>query len=88
MAILGCSNDAIAANAKFAADNHFDFPLLSDTDLTVAVAYGAADDGSASKARRIAALIDENGRIAKIYDPAGTAKFPAQVLADVQKEEL
>lgn len=88
MAILGCSNDPIVANAKFASDNHFDFPLLSDTNLKVAVAYGAADDARASKARRIALLIDEHGRIVRVYDPAGTAKFPAQVLADLKKDEL
>ena len=75
-------------NRKFAEGNHFAFPLLSDTDLSVAVAYGAAHHHSAPRARRIAALIDERGRIAKIYDPAGTAEFPAQVLADIKKDEL
>ena len=39
-------------------------------------------------ARRIALLIDEQGRIAKIYDPAGTGEFPAKVLADIKKDEL
>ena len=88
MAIAGCSNDPIHANAKFAQDNHFDFPLLSDTEMKLAVSYGAAHHHSAPKARRIAVLIDEHGKIAKIYDPAGTAEFPAQVLADIKKDEL
>ena len=88
VAIIGCSNDAMLANAKFAEDNHFDFPLLSDTSLTVAVDYGAAPHRRAGKARRIAALIDEHGRIAKIWDPAGTADFPAQVLEELKKDEL
>ena len=39
-AVVGCSNDPIPANAKFAEDNHFDFPLLSDTSMKVAVDYG------------------------------------------------
>lgn len=88
MAIVGCSNDPIPANAKFAEDNHFDFPLLSDTSMDVAVQYGAAAHRRKPSARRIAVLIDERGRISKIYDPAGTGEFPAQVLSDIKKEEL
>ena len=68
------------ANAKFAADEGFTFPLLCDTDLAVAEAYGAAGDG---KARRVAALITEDAKLAKYYDPAGKGEFPALVLEDV-----
>lgn len=88
MAILGCSNDPIAANARFAAENHFAFPLLSDVSNSMAVDYGAAHHHKAKSARRIAVLIDEHGRVAKVYDPAGTAEFPAQVLGDIKKDEL
>ena len=91
MQIIGCSNDPVVANAKFAEDNHFDFPLLSDHDLSVAAAFGAAPahkNKRGGSARRIALLIDEQGRIAKVYDPAGTAEFPAKVLADLKKDEL
>jgi len=88
VAIVGCSNDAIPANKKFAEINHFDFPLLSDTSLKVAVDYGAAPHHGAAKARRIAVLVDESGNITKIYDPAGTSEFPARVLADIKKDEL
>lgn len=56
--------------------------------MEVAVSYGAAHHHSAPKARRIAALIDEQGRISRIYDPAGTGDFPAKVLADIKKDEL
>ena len=80
---MGCSNDAAEANATFATEQGFDFPLLCDTSLEVAVAYGAAADASAKSARRVATLIDEKGEVAKYYDPAGKGEFPAQVLADV-----
>ena len=73
------------ANKKFADEHKFSFPLLSDTHMAVATAYGAAEHKHA-KARRIAALIDERGRIARIYDPAGTGEFPAKVLADLKQE--
>jgi len=88
VAIVGCSNDPIPANAKFAKDNHFAFPLLSDESMQVAVSYRAAHNLRAKAARRIALLIDERGIIKKIYDPAGTGEFPAKALADVKKDEL
>ena len=83
---MGCSADPVHANKKFADEHKFSFPLLSDTHMAVATAYGAAEHKHARAARRIAALIDERGRIARIYDPAGTGDFPAKVLADLKQE--
>ena len=80
VAVIGCSNDDAAKNADFAKCNGFEYPLLCDTALEVATAYGAKHATDA-KARRVAFLIDEAGAIAAIWDPAGTADFPAQVLA-------
>lgn len=68
-------------NKAFAEEQGFTFPLLCDTDLAVAVLYGAAADASAGKAARVAALIDEQGNIEAYYDPAGKGEFPAKVLA-------
>lgn len=56
--------------------------------MTVAMKYGAAHKKKQPAARRIALLIDEKGKILKIYDPAGTGEFPALVLADIKKDEL
>jgi peroxiredoxin len=80
-AIVGCSNDPVPKNAAFAAEQGFSYPLLCDTDLAVAIAYGAADDSSAKSASRIAALINEQGAIEAYYSPAGKAEFPPKVLA-------
>ena len=74
------------ANKKFADEHKFSFPLLSDTHMAVATAYGAAEHKHARSAHRIAVLVDEGGRIARIYDPAGTGDFPAKVLADLKQE--
>lgn len=87
VAILGCSNDSVEAQAKFANEHKFGYPLASDQDMSIITAYGAGKK-SASSARRIAVLIDEQGKVAKVYDPAGTADFPALVLKDVKKDEL
>ena len=83
VAIVGCSNDDAAKNAAFAQENGFDFPLLCDTDLAVSVAYGAAADGSAKSASRVAALIGGDDTLLQFWSPAGTADFPAKVLAAV-----
>ena len=89
MAVVGVSNDKVLPNAKFAKANGFEFPLLCDTDNTVAMLYGAAQRRY-DPHRRIAVLIDEQGIIAKIYDPASTGDFAGMVLADVKamKDEM
>ena len=51
--------------------------------MKVAMAYGAAADASDKAARRIAALIGEDGLIAAYYDPAGKGEFPGKVLGDI-----
>ena len=83
VAIVGCSNDGAAKNAAFAQEHGFGFPLLCDTDLAVAIAYGAAADASAKAASRIAALVAEDGKVLKVWDPAGKGPFPAEVMASL-----
>ena len=73
----------MASNKAFAELQGFDYPLLCDEDRSVSVAYGAAASAGAEKASRIAAVINEKGTIAAIYDPAGKGEFPAKVLADL-----
>ena len=83
MAIVGCSNDDVTLNKKFAEEQGFMYPLLCDTTLAVAIAFGAAADSSAGKAARIAALIDETGMLIKYWNPAGKGEFPGQVLSEL-----
>ena len=81
-AVIGCSNDPVAKNKEFAEKEGFAYPLLCDVDLAVAKAYGAAKpEGDA--ARRVAALIGEDGNVLKWYDPAGKEEFPPKVLEDL-----
>jgi peroxiredoxin len=47
------------------------------------MAYGACDSATAGHAKRISILIDEQGKIARVYDPVNPREHPAQVLADV-----
>ena len=78
--ILGVSFDTPEENAAFAKKYSFPFPLLCDTRRDVGVAYGAADSAEDEYARRIAYLIDENGRIAQAYPKVDPGAYPKEQL--------
>jgi len=81
--ILGASFDTPADNAAFAQKFSFPFPLLSDPDRSLALAYGAADDASARSAKRVSCLIDEEGRVLRYYPQVAARDHPAEVLRDL-----
>ncbi len=78
--VVGVSFDTPAENAAFAKKNHFPFPLISDTDRTIGIAYGAADSPKDEYARRIAYVIDENGVIAQAHPKVDAKNYPRQQL--------
>ena len=81
MQILGASFDDVDENAKFAAKYKFNFPLLCDTDRSIGMAYGAASSPSDEYAKRIAYLIDENGKIAEAHPKVDARNYPKEQLA-------
>lgn len=83
MQILGASFDGPEANKRFAEKFGFDFPLLCDTDRKLGMAYGAADEPSASSAKRISYLIGKDGKIRKAYPKVNAAAHPEEVLKDL-----
>ena len=84
LAIAGVSFDAPDANAEFARDEEFPFPLLSDSDKTLALAVGAADSPSQWMARRVSYLVGPEGVVWVTYDTVDPRGHAAQVLADVR----
>lgn len=70
-------------NAEFAKKFGFDFPLLSDTDRKIGLAYGACDSPKDEYARRIAYLIDETGRIAQAHPKVDARSYPKEQLASL-----
>jgi peroxiredoxin Q/BCP len=81
--ILGASFDSVEANAAFARKFDFNFPLLSDTDRKLGIAYGAADDAKAGSAKRISYLIGPDGKIKKAYPKVNAAAHPEEILKDL-----
>ena len=86
-AILGVSAQGAASHKKFTAKYNLNFPLLADTDRSVARAYGAIGGGIGGVLRgmlgvaeRVTFIIDEKGQIAHVIDSPDTANHAAQVL--------
>ena len=85
--MLGCSTDTVESHKRFAQKYSLPFTLLADPDGTVTRAYGVANDPEAKnvRARRVSFLIDDEGRIEKIWDPVSAPIHNEQVLAYLSK---
>jgi thioredoxin-dependent peroxiredoxin len=81
--IVGISFDPPKDNAAFAEKHQFGFPLLSDSDHAVAIAYSACAGANPRYPDRVSFLIDEHGVIEKVYDQVDPRDHPARVLADI-----
>lgn len=83
--ILGCSIDNAQSHAAFIQKYSLPFPLLLDPDKKIAVAYGAANGiPILGLNRRVTFVIDEHGKIIKVYpqvDPATNANEIIQAYA-------
>jgi len=60
---IGISADPVEKQHRFADRHAFDFPLLSDTDRTVATAYGVRRSRDALPNRRTTFVIDTDRRL-------------------------
>jgi len=70
--VLGVSADSEKTHQKFRAKHDLNFPLLADVDHEVSEKYGAWQEKSMYGKKywgiaRITYLIDENGKIAKVW---------------------
>jgi peroxiredoxin Q/BCP len=71
----------VAENARFAEKYDFPFPLLCDTERKIGLAYGAATSAKDEYAKRIAYVIDEEGRIAQAHAKVDASSYPREQLA-------
>ena len=82
--VFGVSFDGVAANKKFAEEHAFPFKLLSDTDRSMGLAFGAAKSKEAKYAKRIAYLLDPGGKVLFAYEKVNPKDHLEQVLADLE----
>jgi peroxiredoxin Q/BCP len=91
--VLGVSPDGIASHEKFRAKYRLPFNLLADEDHAVAEQYGAWGEKSMYGRKyqgilRSTFIIDEAGKILKIFPRVKPAGHAAEVLAALQHKPV
>jgi peroxiredoxin Q/BCP len=85
LVVLGCSVDSAEAHKDFIRKNSLPFPLLLDPDKKIAKAYGAANGiPILGLDRRITYVIDENGKIVKVYPSVDPSTHAIEILNDLR----
>jgi peroxiredoxin Q/BCP len=87
--VLGVSADNEKTHQKFTARHNLNFPLLADVDHEVSEKYGAWQEKSMYGRKywgiaRITYIIDENGKIAKIYEKVKPAGHSEEVVEAIK----
>ncbi|SRR5574338_215210 len=88
--LYGVSPDGVKSHEKFRAKFDLPFPLLADEDHTVAEAYGAWGEKSMYGRKymgilRTTFIIDEKGRIARVFEKVKPAGHADEVLAALRE---
>ena len=83
--VLGVSTDDEKSHQKFISKFQLPFDLLADTDKSIVEGYGVWGEKSMYGKKymgtnRKTFLIDENGKIAKIFDKVNVAEHADEVL--------
>ena len=83
--LLGVSPDPVASHAKFVQKESLNFPLLSDESKSIVEAYGVWKEKSMYGRKymgveRTTFIIDEKGRIARIFPKVKVPGHVAEVL--------
>ena len=83
--VVGISVDDTASHKAFAEKHRLPFPLLADTNASVARQYGALSDWLVVKmARRYSFIVDPAGRIAKAYLTVDPSRHVQEIVADLK----
>src|SRR5579872_7501212 len=84
LTVLGCSIDSQDAHRKFIKKYNLPFPLLLDPDKKIATEYGVANGiPILGLDKRVTYVIDEDGRIFKVYPNVDPSIHANQILADM-----
>ena len=77
--VLGVSVDDTDSHQKFTKKYNLPFQLVADTDKKITKTYGVLNDKSGN-ARRVTFLINEEGKIQKIFQTVKPDQHPQEVL--------
>jgi peroxiredoxin Q/BCP len=87
--VLGVSADTEKTHQKFTAKHDLNFPLLADLNHEACEKYGAWQEKSMYGRKymgiaRITYIIDEKGKIAKVYEKVKPATHSEEVIAAIK----
>lgn len=81
VAVLGCSVDTEEAHKAFIQKYQLPFPLVLDPDRKIATAYGVANGiPILGLDKRVTYVIDEDGKILKVYPQVDPALNATQII--------
>ena len=83
MQILGVSTDDVDANAKFANEQGFTYPLLCDTKREICLAYGACATAEDGAAKRISYVIGPDGKVLQAHAEVAAREHPETLLPTI-----
>lgn len=79
MAVYGVSVDTVESHKKFAEKQHFDFPLLADTEHKICKAFGV-DVKDGQYPERVTFVVDKSGTIKKVWPKVSPKEHAKEVL--------
>jgi peroxiredoxin Q/BCP len=82
--IIGVSLDSIESHRRFSTKYNLPFPLISDEEKKIAKAYGALRDTGTST-NRVTFIIDEKGKVAKVFPKVDVTKHIDEVVAALKE---
>ena len=87
--VLGVSKDTVKSHKKFADKFNLNFPILSDESTEMIKEYGAWRlkkfmGREYMGIERMSMLVDESGKVAKIYESVKPAVHTQEVMADTK----
>ena len=86
--VLGVSNDNLESHKKFSSKYNLNFPILSDVDKKVSKKYGVYEEKEKFGHKymgitRSTFVIDENGRIEKVYYKVNPEEHINEILTEI-----
>jgi peroxiredoxin Q/BCP len=89
LVVLGVSKDSVKSHKKFSEKFNLNFPILSDESTEMINAYGAWRlkkfmGREYMGTERMSVLVDEEGRVAKIYESVKPADHTQEVMGDIK----
>lgn len=81
--VFGVSSDSAERHRKFQQEHELPFPLVADTDGSVATAYGVRK--TVFGYERVSFLVDREGRVARVWSEVDPGVHANEVLAEAKR---